>query len=44
MYAKAMELNVWNATTLTDSKWDDKAKCWTVTLERDINGKKSTRT
>ncbi|MCJ1476867.1 hypothetical protein MMC13_005536 [Lambiella insularis] len=43
LYAKAMELNVWNATTLTDSKWDDKAKRWTVTLERNIDGEKSTR-
>ncbi|MCJ1430926.1 hypothetical protein MMC27_000276 [Xylographa pallens] len=44
MYVKAMELNVWNATTLTESTWDEKAKHWTVVLTREIDGKKSTRT
>ncbi|MCJ1420859.1 hypothetical protein MMC32_007218 [Xylographa parallela] len=43
IYVKAMELNVWNATTLTESTWDETAKHWTVVLTRDIDGKKSTR-
>ncbi|MCJ1282467.1 hypothetical protein MMC26_001790 [Xylographa opegraphella] len=44
IYVKAMELNVWNSTTLTEAIWNEKAKHWTVTLTRDMDGKKSIRT
>ncbi|KAL8952004.1 MAG: hypothetical protein Q9222_002050 [Ikaeria aurantiellina] len=44
-YAKLMELNVWNSTTLTDAKWDDTKREWTVNLERKMaDGKTETRT
>ncbi|CAL8581331.1 hypothetical protein XPA_007030 [Xanthoria parietina] len=33
-YARLLELNVWNSTTLTDAKWDDEKREWTVTLIR----------
>lgn len=39
-----MELNVWNLTTLTDAKWDDGNRGWTVTLvRRKANGEEETR-
>ncbi|KAL8993553.1 MAG: hypothetical protein Q9169_006261 [Polycauliona sp. 2 TL-2023] len=44
-YARLMELNVWNCTTLTDAKWDDEKRQWTVTLIRKkANGEEETRT
>jgi cation diffusion facilitator CzcD-associated flavoprotein CzcO len=33
-YAKLLELNVWTKTTLTESKWDERQRRWTVTLNR----------
>ena len=33
-YAMAMELNIWTSTNLVESSWSDKAKKWTVTIER----------
>ena len=44
LYAKAMELNVWTSTNLVDSKWDDVARKWTISLEREKDGRKETRT
>ncbi len=35
MYAKVMELDYWTSTTCVAAAYDDKAKEWTVTLERD---------
>ena len=43
LYAKALELNVWTSTDLTASEWDSKERRWTVTLEREREGKKETR-
>ena len=43
LYAKALELNVWTSTNLTASEWDSKERRWTVTLERERDGKKDTR-
>lgn len=34
IYAEAMELNVWTSTELTAATYDDDAKRWTVTLNR----------
>ena len=31
-YADALELNFWTSTELAHGRYDDKAKCWTVTL------------
>ena len=31
-YADALELNFWTGTELAHGRYDDKAKCWTVTL------------
>ncbi|KAL8659810.1 MAG: hypothetical protein Q9226_000238 [Calogaya cf. arnoldii] len=43
-YARLLELNVWNSTTLTDSKWDDEKRQWTVTIFRKKdNGEEETR-
>ncbi|KAL8967888.1 MAG: hypothetical protein Q9197_005177 [Variospora fuerteventurae] len=44
IYAKALELNVWTKTNLTDSNWDASKRQWTLTLEREIGEKKETRT
>ena len=35
MYTKVMELNYWTSTTAKKATWDDKAKEWTVVVERD---------
>ncbi|KAL9036452.1 MAG: hypothetical protein Q9180_004293, partial [Flavoplaca navasiana] len=43
-YARIMELNVWNSTTLIDAKWDDGKREWTVTfVRRKANGEEETR-
>ncbi len=34
MYTKVMELNYWASTTAKSAKYDDKAKEWTVVVER----------
>lgn len=33
-YAKMLELNVWTATKIKDSKWDASKNRWTITVER----------
>ena len=33
-YASSLELNAWMSSTVTDSKWDDSKRQWTVTIER----------
>jgi cation diffusion facilitator CzcD-associated flavoprotein CzcO len=33
-YAEAMELTVWNETSLQAAKWSDGTKSWTVTVTR----------
>jgi putative flavoprotein involved in K+ transport len=33
-YVESLELNYWTGTELAGGAWDDKAKCWTVTLRR----------
>ncbi|KAL8877954.1 MAG: hypothetical protein Q9198_004135, partial [Flavoplaca austrocitrina] len=39
-----MELRIWNSTTLTDAKWDDGKREWTVTLiRRKTNCEEETR-
>ncbi|TIQ37651.1 MAG: NAD(P)/FAD-dependent oxidoreductase [Mesorhizobium sp.] len=38
MYTKVMELNYWSSTTAKSARYDEKAKEWTVVVERD--GKK----
>ncbi|KAL8768739.1 MAG: hypothetical protein Q9209_005157 [Squamulea sp. 1 TL-2023] len=43
-YAKALELNVWTKTSLTSSTWDEGKRQWTLTLERQIDGRNETRT
>ena len=35
MYTKVMELNYWTSTTAKSARWDDKAKEWTVVVERE---------
>jgi putative flavoprotein involved in K+ transport len=35
MYAKVMELDIWNSTTCTKASFDEKAKTWTVLVDRD---------
>jgi putative flavoprotein involved in K+ transport len=35
MYTRVMELNYWTSTTARSATWDDAAKQWTVTVERD---------
>ena len=43
-YARLMELNVWTSTSLTDAKWDDETRQWTVTLVRQkASGETETR-
>jgi hypothetical protein len=34
IYAQAMEINHWTNTEFTKAIWDEKAKCWDVTLKR----------
>ncbi|MBV6637970.1 MAG: NAD(P)/FAD-dependent oxidoreductase, partial [Mameliella sp.] len=34
-YTKVMELNYWTRTTAKSATWDDEAKEWTVTVDRD---------
>ncbi|OAX32561.1 FAD/NAD(P)-binding domain-containing protein, partial [Rhizopogon vinicolor AM-OR11-026] len=36
-YAKFLELNVWNASTIKKSSWDDATKTWTVEVIREGN-------
>ncbi|KAI0155458.1 dimethylaniline monooxygenase (N-oxide forming) [Pestalotiopsis sp. NC0098] len=43
-YVSLLELNVWTKTEMLSSSWDDSAKRWTVTLERQLGDKKETRT
>src|SRR5882672_4752592 len=38
-YANLLELNVWTATTVKKSAWDEKTRRWTVTVERSQPGK-----
>jgi putative flavoprotein involved in K+ transport len=33
-YVESLELNLWTGTELAGGSWDEKAKCWTVTLRR----------
>ena len=33
-YVESLELNFWTGTELAGGRYDDKAKCWTVTLRR----------
>jgi putative flavoprotein involved in K+ transport len=40
MYTRVMELNYWSSTTCKSAKYDDKAKEWTVVVER--NGREIT--
>lgn len=35
MYTRVMELNYWSSTTAKSAKYDDKAREWTVVVERD---------
>ena len=35
MYTRVMELNYWSSTTAKSAKYDEKAKEWTVVVERD---------
>jgi len=35
MYTKVMELNYWSSTTAKSAKYDEKAKEWTIVVERD---------
>lgn len=35
MYTKVMEINYWSSTTCKKASYDDKAKEWTVVVERD---------
>ncbi|TPL03358.1 MULTISPECIES: NAD(P)/FAD-dependent oxidoreductase [unclassified Mesorhizobium] len=35
MYTKVMELNYWSSTTAKSAKYDDKAREWTIVVERD---------
>jgi putative flavoprotein involved in K+ transport len=35
MYTKVMELNYWSSTTAKSAKFDEKAREWTVVVERD---------
>ncbi|KAL8920153.1 MAG: hypothetical protein Q9208_006399 [Pyrenodesmia sp. 3 TL-2023] len=44
IYAKALELNVWTKTTLTGSTWDESKRQWTLNLEREVDGRKESRT
>jgi cation diffusion facilitator CzcD-associated flavoprotein CzcO len=34
-YAKFLELNVWTASTINRSFWDDTTKTWTVEVKRE---------
>ncbi|KAL8785429.1 MAG: hypothetical protein Q9213_003359 [Squamulea squamosa] len=43
-YAKALELNVWTKTSLTSSTWDEGKRQWSLTLERQIDGRNENRT
>ena len=43
-YARLLELNVWTSTSITDAKWDETERQWTVTLVRTgASGKSETR-
>jgi cation diffusion facilitator CzcD-associated flavoprotein CzcO len=42
-YVKLLELNAWTKTIIRKSEWDEKAGKWSVTLEREVGGKKETR-
>ena len=35
MYTRVMELNYWSSTTVKSASWDEAAKEWTVTVDRD---------
>ncbi|TPK70822.1 NAD(P)/FAD-dependent oxidoreductase [Mesorhizobium sp. B2-4-15] len=35
MYTKVMELNYWSSTTARSAKYDEKAREWTIVVERD---------
>ncbi|KAH7925619.1 FAD/NAD(P)-binding domain-containing protein [Leucogyrophana mollusca] len=37
-YAKFLELNVWTASTITKTAWDEKTKTWTVEISRGGHG------
>ncbi|KAL8855792.1 MAG: hypothetical protein Q9178_007556 [Gyalolechia marmorata] len=43
-YAKALELNVWTKTSLMSSDWNEDKRQWSLTLERQVDGRKETRT
>lgn len=43
-YVKLLELNVWTQTTMTSATWDEAARQWTVTVERQVGDTKETRT
>lgn len=43
IYAKAMELAVWNSTIVQEAKFDDTVGKWTVVLKRVIDGIEANR-
>lgn len=43
-YVKMLELNVWVNTTVAESSWDEKAKQWAISLQRQLDGTSETRT
>jgi putative flavoprotein involved in K+ transport len=43
-YVQILELNFWTSTTLVSGGWDEKEGCWTVALERKVDGRVERRT
>ncbi len=43
-YAGVMELSVWTSTTLETSNWSESTRQWTVSLAREMDGKRENRT
>ena len=42
-YVESLELNYWTGTELAGGTWDDKAKCWTVTLRKSDGSERTMR-
>ena len=42
-YANVLELNIWTKTTVTASQWNDENQKWTIQVDREKEGKKTTR-
>jgi cation diffusion facilitator CzcD-associated flavoprotein CzcO len=42
-YVSLLELNAWTRTSITKSSWDEAAGKWSITLNREQNGKPETR-